>query len=78
MRKRSKACRAGLREADELVSINDVFCGELSHAEAMNLIDSGRGTLHLRIKRYKFVCDTMIKAHITLRTQLPNCTFMSL
>ncbi|KAK3559995.1 hypothetical protein QTP86_033686 [Hemibagrus guttatus] len=51
VRKRSKACRAGLREADELVSINDVFCGELSHAEAMNLIDSGRGTLHLRIKR---------------------------
>ncbi|XP_053496098.1 synaptopodin 2-like protein [Ictalurus furcatus] len=51
VRKRSKACRAGLRESDELVSINDVFCGELSHAEAMNLIDSGRGTLHLRIKR---------------------------
>ncbi|TSZ26372.1 Synaptopodin 2-like protein [Bagarius yarrelli] len=51
VRKRSKACRAGLREADELVSINDVFCGELSHAEAMNLIDGGRGTLHLRIKR---------------------------
>ncbi|MCI4384566.1 hypothetical protein PGIGA_G00040130 [Pangasianodon gigas] len=51
VRKRSKACRAGLREADELVSINDVLCGELSHAEAMNLIDSGRGTLHLRIKR---------------------------
>ncbi|KAI5611479.1 synaptopodin 2-like protein isoform X1 [Silurus asotus] len=51
VRKRSKACRAGLREADELISINDVFCGELSHAEAMNLIDSGRGTLHLRIKR---------------------------
>ncbi|XP_060750671.1 synaptopodin 2-like protein [Tachysurus vachellii] len=51
VRKRSKACRAGLREADELVAINDVFCGELSHAEAMNLIDSGRGTLHLRIKR---------------------------
>ncbi|KAI4874844.1 hypothetical protein NFI96_010393 [Prochilodus magdalenae] len=51
VRKRSKACRAGLREADELVSINDVFCGELSHAEAMNLIDSGRGSLQLRIKR---------------------------
>ncbi|XP_016366192.1 synaptopodin 2-like protein [Sinocyclocheilus rhinocerous] len=51
VRKRSKACRAGLRETDELVSINDVSCGTLSHAEAMNLIDSGRGTLHLRIKR---------------------------
>ncbi|XP_072523212.1 synaptopodin 2-like protein [Salminus brasiliensis] len=51
VRKRSKACRAGLREADELVSVNDVSCGELSHSEAMNLIDSGRGTLQLRIKR---------------------------
>ncbi|XP_048026516.1 synaptopodin 2-like protein [Megalobrama amblycephala] len=51
VRKRSKACRAGLRETDELVSINNVSCGTLSHAEAMNLIDSGRGTLHLRIKR---------------------------
>ncbi|XP_001341280.3 synaptopodin 2-like protein isoform X1 [Danio rerio] len=51
VRKRSKACRAGLRETDELLSINDVSCGSLSHAEAMNLIDSGRGTLHLRIKR---------------------------
>lgn len=51
MRKRSKACRAGLREADELVAINDVVCGELSHSDAMNLIDNGRGTLHLRIKR---------------------------
>ncbi|XP_017558259.1 synaptopodin 2-like protein [Pygocentrus nattereri] len=51
VRKRSKACRAGLREADELVAINDVASGELSHAEAMNLIDSGRGSLQLRIKR---------------------------
>nr|XP_055032062.1 synaptopodin 2-like protein [Misgurnus anguillicaudatus] len=51
VRKRSKACRAGLRETDELASINDVSCENLSHAEAMNLIDTGRGTLHLRIKR---------------------------
>uniref|UniRef100_A0A3B3ZG23 Synaptopodin 2-like protein n=1 Tax=Periophthalmus magnuspinnatus TaxID=409849 RepID=A0A3B3ZG23_9GOBI len=40
VRKRSKACRAGLQEADELVSINDQPCGTLSHAQAMNLIDS--------------------------------------
>ncbi|XP_030631628.1 synaptopodin 2-like protein [Chanos chanos] len=51
VRKRSKACRAGLREADELVSINDMPCKDLSHAQAMSLIDSGRGTLHLRVKR---------------------------
>ncbi|XP_062374108.1 synaptopodin 2-like protein [Sardina pilchardus] len=51
VRKRSKACRAGLREADELLAINELSCGELSHAQAMNLIDNGRGTLHLRVRR---------------------------
>lgn len=51
VRKRSKACRAGLREADELVSINDQPCGTLSHAQAMELIDSSPGMLHIRIKR---------------------------
>lgn len=48
---RSKACRAGLQEADELVSINDQPCGMLSHAQAMNLIDSSPGALHIRVKR---------------------------
>ncbi|XP_035256809.1 synaptopodin 2-like protein [Anguilla anguilla] len=51
VRKRSKACRAGLREADELVSINESPCGGLSHAQAMNLIDSSPGTLHIRVRR---------------------------
>uniref|UniRef100_A0A8C7YTT9 Synaptopodin 2-like a n=1 Tax=Oryzias sinensis TaxID=183150 RepID=A0A8C7YTT9_9TELE len=51
VRKRSKACRAGLREADELVSINDQPCGLLSHAQAMNLIDSSPGILDIRVKR---------------------------
>ncbi|KAI7805343.1 synaptopodin 2-like protein isoform X1 [Triplophysa rosa] len=51
VRKRSKACRAGLREGDELVSINDNSCGSLSHAQAMNLIDSMPGMLHIRVKR---------------------------
>ncbi|XP_042358728.1 synaptopodin 2-like protein [Plectropomus leopardus] len=51
VRKRSKACRAGLREADELVSINDQPCGTLSHAQAMDLIDSSPGILHIRVKR---------------------------
>uniref|UniRef100_A0A672ZWK9 Synaptopodin 2-like protein n=1 Tax=Sphaeramia orbicularis TaxID=375764 RepID=A0A672ZWK9_9TELE len=43
VRKRSKACRAGLRESDELVSINEQPCGTLSHAQAMNLIDTPAG-----------------------------------
>ncbi|XP_061826874.2 synaptopodin 2-like protein [Nerophis lumbriciformis] len=51
VRKRSKACRAGLRELDELLSINEQPCESLSHAQAMNLIDSSPGTLHIRIKR---------------------------
>ncbi|XP_076599804.1 synaptopodin 2-like protein [Chaetodon auriga] len=51
VRKRSKACRAGLREADELVSINEQPCGTLSHAQAMDLIDSSPGILHIRVKR---------------------------
>ncbi|KAG5266635.1 hypothetical protein AALO_G00234440 [Alosa alosa] len=51
VRKRSKACRAGLREGDELVSINESPCGCLSHAQAMTLIDSSPGTLHIRVKR---------------------------
>lgn len=51
VRKRSKACRAGLREADELVSINEQPCGLLSHAQAMNLIDNSPGVLNIRVKR---------------------------
>ncbi|XP_014833211.1 PREDICTED: synaptopodin 2-like protein isoform X1 [Poecilia mexicana] len=51
VRKRSKACRAGLREADELVSINEEPCGSLSHAQAMNLIDSSPGILNILVRR---------------------------
>ncbi|XP_010862211.2 synaptopodin 2-like protein [Esox lucius] len=51
VRKRSKACRAGLREGDELLSINEQLCGSLSHAQAMAIIDSSPGILHIRVKR---------------------------
>ncbi|XP_076016404.1 synaptopodin 2-like protein [Genypterus blacodes] len=51
IRKRSKACRAGLREADELVSINEQPCAGLSHGQAMELIDSSTGILHIQVKR---------------------------
>ncbi|MGH0147653.1 UNVERIFIED_CONTAM: hypothetical protein FKN15_031522 [Acipenser sinensis] len=51
VRKRSKACRAGLREGDELLSINEKMCGGLSHAQAMTLIDSAPGTLRIRVRR---------------------------
>ncbi|XP_071266057.1 synaptopodin 2-like protein isoform X2 [Salvelinus alpinus] len=57
VRRRSKACRAGLREEDELVAIGDRVCAELSHAQAMTLIDSHRHTLNLRIKRYESAPD---------------------
>ncbi|CAL8303206.1 unnamed protein product [Lota lota] len=51
VRRRSKACRAGLKEDDELVAIGDQTCTELSHGQAMNLIDMQRATLNLRVKR---------------------------
>ncbi|XP_028285955.1 synaptopodin 2-like protein [Parambassis ranga] len=51
VRRRSKACRAGLKEHDELVAIGDQMCAELSHAQAMDLIDTQSTTLNLRVKR---------------------------
>uniref|UniRef100_A0A3B5AWA4 Synaptopodin 2-like protein n=1 Tax=Stegastes partitus TaxID=144197 RepID=A0A3B5AWA4_9TELE len=51
VRRRSKACRAGLKEHDELVAIGDQMCAELSHAEAMSLIDAQSASLSLRVKR---------------------------
>ncbi|XP_059180039.1 synaptopodin 2-like protein [Centropristis striata] len=51
VRRRSKACRAGLKEHDELVAIGEHMCAELSHAEAMSLIDTESASLNLRVKR---------------------------
>ncbi|KAI3365109.1 hypothetical protein L3Q82_010227 [Scortum barcoo] len=51
VRRRSKACRAGLKEHDELVAIGDQMCAELTHAQAMSLIDTQSATLNLRVKR---------------------------
>ncbi|XP_077678950.1 synaptopodin 2-like protein [Eretmochelys imbricata] len=51
IRKRSKACRGGLWENDELVSINGKPCTGLSHASAMHIIDSSSDTLHICVKR---------------------------
>ncbi|XP_078135573.1 synaptopodin 2-like protein [Sander vitreus] len=51
VRRRSKACKAGLKEHDELVAIGDHMCAELSHAQAMGLIDTPSATLNLRVKR---------------------------
>lgn len=51
IRKRSKACRGGLWENDVLVSINGKSCAGLSHATAMQIIDSSNGMLSIRVKR---------------------------
>uniref|UniRef100_A0A8B9SA81 Synaptopodin 2-like protein n=1 Tax=Apteryx owenii TaxID=8824 RepID=A0A8B9SA81_APTOW len=48
IRKRSKACRGGLWENDVLVSINGKSCAGLSHATAMQIIDSSNGMLNIR------------------------------
>ncbi|XP_070610043.1 synaptopodin 2-like protein isoform X2 [Erythrolamprus reginae] len=51
IRKRSKACRGGLRENDELVSVNGKPCAGLSHATTMQLIDSSSNTLSIVVTR---------------------------
>ncbi|XP_068161060.1 synaptopodin 2-like protein [Antennarius striatus] len=51
VRRRSKACRAGLKESDELLAIGHHTCAELSHAQAMTLIDTQNATLNLKVKR---------------------------
>ncbi|NXF96226.1 SYP2L protein, partial [Eubucco bourcierii] len=51
IRKRSKACRGGLWENDVLVAINGKSCAGLSHATAMQIIDSSNGMLNIRVKR---------------------------
>ncbi|XP_066475438.1 synaptopodin 2-like protein [Tiliqua scincoides] len=51
IRKRSKACRGGLWENDELVSLNGKPCAGVSHASAMQIIDSSNGILNIVVKR---------------------------
>ncbi|XP_067847005.1 synaptopodin-2-like isoform X3 [Heptranchias perlo] len=51
VRKKSKACRAGLCDGDELISINSKPCSELTHSEAMQLIEKTSDTLQILIKR---------------------------
>ncbi|XP_078499355.1 synaptopodin 2-like protein [Lissotriton helveticus] len=51
VRRRSKACRGGLREKDEVLSINGKPCSGISHAAAMQLIDSAIGRLQICLKR---------------------------
>ncbi|XP_038638589.1 synaptopodin 2-like protein isoform X2 [Scyliorhinus canicula] len=51
VRKRGKACRAGLLERDILLTINGRSCNGISHADAMNIIDSSNGTLAIWVKR---------------------------
>ncbi|XP_020316097.1 synaptopodin 2-like protein [Oncorhynchus kisutch] len=82
VRRRSKACRAGLREEDELVAIGDRVCAELSHAQAMTLIDSHRHTLNLRIKRFRSGVHTVALSgrtptHIATHTYTPTHPVLS-
>ncbi|XP_078258555.1 synaptopodin-2-like isoform X2 [Rhinoraja longicauda] len=51
VRKKSNACKSGLCEGDELISINSKSCSELTHSEAMQLIDGTSETLQILIKR---------------------------
>ncbi|XP_042161465.1 synaptopodin 2-like protein [Oncorhynchus tshawytscha] len=74
VRRRSKACRADLREEDELVAIGDHVCAELNHAQAMMLIDSHRHTLNLRVKRSGFHSVVLPgRIHTATHTDGPAC-----
>uniref|UniRef100_A0A6I8PFF4 Synaptopodin 2 like n=1 Tax=Ornithorhynchus anatinus TaxID=9258 RepID=A0A6I8PFF4_ORNAN len=52
IRRRSQAGRSGLREQDQLLSINGTTCADLSHASAMSLIDASGTSLLLMVKRF--------------------------
>uniref|UniRef100_A0A8C4Q497 PDZ domain-containing protein n=1 Tax=Eptatretus burgeri TaxID=7764 RepID=A0A8C4Q497_EPTBU len=51
LRKQSVAWRAGLCENDEVLAINGVPCGTLTHTQAMQLVDYGGDYLEFLIKR---------------------------
>ncbi|XP_036985767.2 synaptopodin-2 [Artibeus jamaicensis] len=51
IRSQSKASGAGLREGDEVVSINGHPCAGLSHPQVVELMESVSDSLHLLVKR---------------------------
>ncbi|NXI37080.1 SYNP2 protein, partial [Galbula dea] len=51
VRSKSKAAKAGLREGDEVVSINGKPCGDLTYAEVIILMESLTDILQMLIKR---------------------------
>ncbi|NXW60635.1 SYNP2 protein, partial [Eurystomus gularis] len=51
VRSKSKAAKAGLREGDEVVSINGKPCGDLTYAEVTALMESLTDVLQMLIKR---------------------------
>ncbi|XP_010009864.1 PREDICTED: synaptopodin-2 [Nestor notabilis] len=51
VRSKSKAAKAGLREGDEVVSINGKPCGDLTYAEVIILMESLTDVLQMLIKR---------------------------
>uniref|UniRef100_A0A663LQB1 Synaptopodin 2-like protein n=1 Tax=Athene cunicularia TaxID=194338 RepID=A0A663LQB1_ATHCN len=72
IRKRSKACRGGLWENDVLVSINGKSCAGLSHATAMQIIDSSNGTLNIHHQ-----CLLMCSRYALTRSPSPGQRVLS-
>ncbi|KAG8435094.1 hypothetical protein GDO86_013159 [Hymenochirus boettgeri] len=77
VRKRSKACRGGLRESDELISINGKPCAGLTHAEAMLMIDSSANNLHLCVKRIAAGAQTTPRSLRVLPSPSSPCRIRS-
>lgn len=61
VRKKSKACRAGLREGDEVVAINGEPCCDFTHSEVISIIDDVKDNLQLLIKRLSNDVDETVK-----------------
>ncbi|XP_072484244.1 synaptopodin 2-like protein isoform X2 [Notamacropus eugenii] len=72
IRRRSQAGRAGLREQDQLLSINGEACTGLSHASAMNLIDASGAQLILTVRRVGDVVPVRSPSPGELRVLSPS------
>ncbi|XP_036892184.1 synaptopodin-2 [Sturnira hondurensis] len=72
IRSQSKAAGSGLREGDEVVSINGHPCAGLSHPQVVELMESVSDSLHLLVKRAASgVTETLIPETETRTQQRP-------
>ncbi|KAM5306183.1 synaptopodin-2 [Glossophaga mutica] len=69
IRSQSKASGSGLREGDEVVSINGRPCAGLSHPQVVELMESVADSLHLLVKRASSGMNETLTPETETRTQ---------